>query len=201
MVANSYKDSIEAGSTSISGNATEKTKTDPKPSTDQAAATSESAFKSSGLSGFAASASPFLAVGAKPLASFASASASPSPFGASVSSKSDSPSVFGGGSLANGSSPFGQLGGASKPFSGSTFGSSFSSGLGGSKLTSFGQPGGSLKSSKPAKAFGAPDSDPESGAEGDGDDAASTEDAEKQDKDEKETEADRKKTKLQQGKS
>ncbi|KAK9420242.1 hypothetical protein SUNI508_06511 [Seiridium unicorne] len=192
------QDSAKSDSTSITDSSADAAKAGAQPATEKTTKTSESAFKSSGLSGFAAAASPFLTAGAKPLTSFASASASPSPFGASASSKSDTPSVFGGGSTGNGSSPFGQLGGASKPFGGSVFGSGFSSGLGGNKLTSFGQPGGSFKSSKPAKAFGAPDSDPESEAEGEGDEAASNEgETEKQDKDDKETDADAKKTKLQ----
>ncbi|ETS82912.1 hypothetical protein PFICI_04788 [Pestalotiopsis fici W106-1] len=190
------KDSAEPKTTSTSGNTPDETKAP----TEKPTTTSDSAFKSSGLSGFAAaSSSPFLAAGAKPLTSFASASASPSPFGASASSKSNTPSVFGSGSAANGSSPFGQLGAASKPFGGSAFGGGFTSTFGSSKLTSFAQPGGSLKSSKPAKAFGAPDSDPDSDGEDEADDAASTTqgDADKQDKDEKEGESDTKKTKLQ----
>lgn len=188
------KDSAEPNATTPSGNTPDETKAPA----DKPATTSESAFKSSGLSGFAAAASPFMNAGAKPLTSFASASASPSPFGASASSKSNTPSVFGSGSAANGSSPFGQLGGASKPFGGSAFGGGFSSTFGSSKLTSFAQPGGSLKSSKPVKAFGAPDSDPESEGEDEADEAASAQgDADKQDKDEKEGEGDTKKTKLQ----
>lgn len=179
--------------TTASGSTSDETKA---PVADKPA-TSESAFKSSGLSGFAAaSASPFMAAGAKPLTSFASASASPSPFGASASSKSNTPSLFGSGSAANGSSPFGQIGGASKPFGGSAFGGGFSSSFGSSKLTSFGQPGSSLKSGKPAKAFGAPDSDLESDGEGEADDTTSTQgDNDKQDKDEGDN--DTKKTKLQ----
>ncbi|KAK8080406.1 hypothetical protein PG997_008224 [Apiospora hydei] len=160
--------------------------------------TSSSAFSSSGLSGFATTASPFLpSSGAKPLTSFASPSGSLSPFGAAATTKTDTTkSVFGSGSLSNGASPFSALGGASKT---SVFGSGSSlsgglTGLGGSKLTSFGQPGGAFKSSKPAKPFGAPESDAESGDEeaDDGDDNAGDEL-----KEEKEADDDKKKVKLQ----
>ncbi|KAK8127732.1 hypothetical protein PG984_008840 [Apiospora sp. TS-2023a] len=164
--------------------------------------TSSSAFSSSGLSGFANTASPFLpSTGAKQLTSFASPSGSLSPFGAAATTKTDTTkSVFGSGSLSNGgSSPF-SLGGPSKT---SVFGSGSGlsgglSGLGGSKLTSFGKPGESFKSSKPAKPFGAPESDAESGDEeaDDGDDNAGDED-----KEEKEADDDKKKVKLQKSKS
>ncbi|KAK8051849.1 hypothetical protein PG993_003234 [Apiospora rasikravindrae] len=160
--------------------------------------TSSSAFSSSGLSGFATTKSPFLpSAGAKPLTSFASPSGSLSPFGAAATTKPDTTkSVFGSGGLSNGASPFSALGGASKT---SVFGSGSGlsgglTGLGGSKLTSFGQPGGSFKTSKPAKPFGAPESDAESGDEeaGEGDDNAGDEL-----KEEKEADDDKKKVKLQ----
>ncbi|KAK8042509.1 DEAD/DEAH box helicase [Apiospora phragmitis] len=142
--------------------------------------TSSSAFSSSGLSGFATTASPFLpSTGAKPLTSFASPSGSLSPFGAAATTKQDTTkSVFGSGSLSNGASPFSALSGTSKT---SVFGSGSGlsgglTGLGGSKLTSFGKAGDTFKSSKPAKPFGAPESDAESDDEeaDDGDDNAGT---------------------------
>lgn len=163
--------------------------------------TSSSAFSSSGLSGFANTASPFLpSTGAKPLTSFASPSGSLSPFGAAATTNTDTTkSVFGSGSLSNGASPF-SLGGPSKT---SVFGSGSGlsgdlTGLGGSKLTSFGKPGESFKSSKPAKPFGAPESDAESDDEeaDDGDDNAGDEA-----KEEKEADDDKKKVKLQKSKS
>ncbi|KAH9888177.1 hypothetical protein F4778DRAFT_410466 [Xylariomycetidae sp. FL2044] len=117
--------------------------------------TSASAFSSSGLSGFASQASPFLSAGASKLSSFASSSGSQSPFGAAASSTT---SAFG---STNGTSPFGQIGGAPKPFGGSVLGGGFGSTLGGSKMTSFGKPGEKLTSSKPARPFGAPVSEEE----------------------------------------
>ncbi|KAI0380099.1 hypothetical protein F5Y04DRAFT_106228 [Hypomontagnella monticulosa] len=127
------------------------------------ATTSTSAFNSSGMASFAAQASPFLQAGSKPLSSFASPSGSQSPFGASAT-KTSTTSVFGSSSLSNGTSPFGQVGGAPKPFGGSVFGGTFGSKLGGSSLTSFGKPGESFKSNKPAKPFGAPASEEEDNA-------------------------------------
>ncbi|KAL7628961.1 hypothetical protein AAE478_000479 [Parahypoxylon ruwenzoriense] len=126
-------------------------------STKEDQVTSDLAFNSSRMSGFATQASPFLQAGAKPLASFASPSGSLSNF----RSKTATPtaSTFGSASLSNGTSSFGQVGGALKTFGGGNFGAGFGSGLGGSKLTSFGKPGETLKSSKPAKPFGAPASE------------------------------------------
>ncbi|OTB06314.1 hypothetical protein M426DRAFT_115322 [Hypoxylon sp. CI-4A] len=160
--------------------------------------TSSSAFSSSGISGFASQASPFLQASSKPLSSFASPSGSQSPFGAAAASSTTS--VFGG--LSNGTSPFGQVGGLSKPFGSSTFGTAttFGSKLGSSSLGSFGKPGETFKSSKPARPFGAPvseeeDNDEEEGNSGD-EDGADNEDTEAQE--EKAVAADdKKKPKLQ----
>ncbi|KAI1368035.1 hypothetical protein F5Y08DRAFT_21021 [Xylaria arbuscula] len=119
--------------------------------------TTTSAFKSSGMSTFATQASPFLSASTgQTLSSFASPSPTPS-FGLSSSTKS----VFeSGSSSSNGAaSPFGKIG-SSTTFGSTTFGG-FSGGLGGSRLTTFGNPGESLKSGKPAKPFGAPASDGE----------------------------------------
>ncbi|KAI0013066.1 hypothetical protein F4779DRAFT_613937 [Xylariaceae sp. FL0662B] len=161
------------------------------------AMTSASAFKNSGMSGFAAQASPFLQAATKPLSSFASPSGSQSPFGAAAATTSTAPAFRGvGNSSIDGASPFGQVGGASKPFGSSVFGGGFG---GGASLTSFGKPGGSLQSSKPAKPFGAPASD-EEGSSNEGEDA----DSEINDNEEKEPEEekatvpdDKKKPKLQ----
>ncbi|KAI1854009.1 hypothetical protein JX265_003668 [Neoarthrinium moseri] len=190
----------QAKDSSASKDTTAEAKVD-KPSADKSAPVPTSAFGSSGLASFATSSSPFLqAAGSKPLTSFASASGSASPFGAAASTKSDTPSLFGSGSSTNGASPFGSVGGASaKPFGGSVFGTGFGGGLGSSKLTSFAKPGETFKSSKPAKAFGAPDSDPESDEEDNADEADSNAGAEeeKQEKEEKDAEGDKKRTKLQ----
>ena len=163
------------------------------------ATTSASAFNNSGLAGFATQASPFLQAGGKSLSSFASPSGSQSPFG---TVKPSAPSVFGGGGLSNGASPFGQLGGASKTFGGSPFGGGFTGAAGNTKLTSFASAGQGFQS-KPAKPFGAPESDQddedetEEGASGDDGKNAS----EEGDIGEKSGPAEeKKKTKLQRGK-
>lgn len=89
------------------------------------------------------------------------------------------------------------------------FGGGFSSGfggsaLGGAKLTSFGgKPGDSLTSSKPAKPFGAPESDAEeSDEEGDNDkeDAGSNEEKEGENDEAKTAADEEKKLKLRKGK-
>ncbi|KAI1398330.1 hypothetical protein F4819DRAFT_37237 [Hypoxylon fuscum] len=169
------------------------------------ATTSDSAFSSSGIAGFASQASPFLQAGTKPLSSFASSSSSKSPLDAAAATSK--PSVFGGNNLSNGASPFGQVGGAPKPFGtiafgGTSFGgSTFGSKLGGSSLTSFGKPGQSFKSSKPAKPFGAPasegeDSERDEGSNSDDDDRADNEESEAQE-DKAGAADDKKKPKLQ----
>lgn len=171
------------------------------------ATTSDSAFSSSGIAGFASQASPFLQAGTKPLSSFASSSSSKSPLDAAAATSK--PSVFGGNNLSNGASPFGQVGGAPKPFGtiafgGTSFGgSTFGSKLGGSSLTSFGKPGQSFKSSKPAKPFGAPasegeDSERDEGSNSDDDDRADNEESEAQE-DKAGAADDKKKPKLQRG--
>ncbi|KAK5628035.1 hypothetical protein RRF57_003752 [Xylaria bambusicola] len=119
--------------------------------------TTASAFKSSGMSSFATQASPFLSASTGQMLSLF---ASPSPtksFGLSSSTKS----IFeSGNNSSNGvTSPFGQIG-SSTAFGSTPFGG-FSGGLGGSRLTTFGKPGESLKSGKPAKPFGAPASEDE----------------------------------------
>ncbi|KAI8957644.1 hypothetical protein F5Y11DRAFT_76472 [Daldinia sp. FL1419] len=151
--------------------------------------TSSSAFSSSGIAGFASQASPFLQNSSKPLSSFASPSGSQSPFGAAASTSTTS--IFGSSSLSNGTSPFGQIG-AAKPFGGTVFGGGFSGKFG---ETTFGKPGESFKSSKPARPFGAPVSEEEDNEDG------NSEDENKPDKEDKEEDKtasdDKKKPKLQ----
>ncbi|KAI0135977.1 hypothetical protein F4776DRAFT_113577 [Hypoxylon sp. NC0597] len=166
---------------------------------EKTATTSASAFSSSGIAGFASQASPFLQAGSKPLSSFASPSGSQSPFGAAAAATTSTTSVFGVSSLSNGASPFGQVGGAPKTFGSSAFGGTFGSKFGGSTLTSFGKPGESFKSNKPAKPFGAPASEEEDDEE-DGNSADDT-GADNEDQEAQEEKAaapdDKKKPKLQ----
>lgn len=93
--------------------------------------------------------------------------------------------------------------------SASPFGSAFGgSALGGSRLSTFGRPGEALKSDKPAKPFGAPDSDaeddgPNTGEEDNGDEekAGSEEDKDgEKEKEEVKVVDDEKKPKLRKGK-
>ncbi|KAK4192002.1 hypothetical protein QBC35DRAFT_512107 [Podospora australis] len=157
-------------------------KTDSKP-----AATSSSAFASSGFAKLAAPSS-------SPFGSFGGAGAGkPSLFGSANSSGSSFGSVLGGSTPAGTAAPAPKLsfGGAaaSSPFSGlngqtggsvfkssSPFGSAFGGSAlsGGARLSNFGggkPPGGALKSDKPARPFGAPESDAEDGSEKEDDDA------------------------------
>ncbi|KAI1394044.1 uncharacterized protein F4822DRAFT_34676 [Hypoxylon trugodes] len=167
---------------------------------DKKGATSTSAFNSSGIAGFATQASPFLQAGTKPLSSFASPSTSKSPFGAPAATTSSTTTVFGGSSLSNGASPFGQVGGAPKPFGSAVFGGTFGSKIGSPSLTSFGKPGESFKSNKPAKPFGAPASEEEDdGEEGNSDNEEKADNEEEEAQEEKSVAADDKKkqTKLQ----
>ena len=142
--------------------------------------TSASAFASSGFASLAGSTtSPFGAVGAsKPsvfgggstTSGFGALAASKSPtltstgstggFGSLGGSKTTSSFGFGSGATAG----FGGLGGGST--FGSTLGNGFS-GSSGSKLSSFAAPGAPIPvgTSKPAKAFGAPESDEENGSD------------------------------------
>ncbi|KAI8635248.1 hypothetical protein F5Y19DRAFT_5118 [Xylariaceae sp. FL1651] len=190
----------ERGNTSASNKST-----DPqgnKTSEKNKNATTVSAFQSSGISSFATQASPFLQAGtAKPLSSFASPSSTQSPFGLAPPPTT---SVFNSGhSLVNGaSSPFGQVTAPSTSFGGSGFSGVFGSNLGGTRLANFGTPGETLKSSKPAKPFGAPASEGEDEGNEEEDATPSDndkDDAENQDaEDEKAAETeDKKKTKLQ----
>ncbi|RDW58085.1 hypothetical protein BP6252_13496 [Coleophoma cylindrospora] len=150
--------------------------------------TSASAFASSGFGALASSTtSPFGVIGASKPSVFggggASASASPfgalagsssttSPFGASKPSES---SVFGANKTATASG----FGASTSSFGGaagqkSVFGSGLSNGFGAGapKLSSFAAPGQNsvaITSAKPAKAFGAPDSDEDENSDGEDD--------------------------------
>ncbi|KAK4204079.1 hypothetical protein QBC40DRAFT_217661 [Triangularia verruculosa] len=148
------------------------------PTTEKPQTTSSSAFAASGFAKLGASAaSPFAAAsGASPFASAGAGAGKPSIFGSAGTSSFGS--VLGGStapapaklnfSSTSTASPFasalnGQASGGSV-FKSSPFGSSFggaSALSGGPRLTSFGKPGEALKSGKPAKPFGAPESDAE----------------------------------------
>ncbi|POS78298.1 DEAD/DEAH box helicase [Diaporthe helianthi] len=152
--------------------------------------TSPSKFADSGFAKLAASsASPFAAVGANKsvFGGGAAATASPSPFAsfgapastaATTSTPLNLPKLSFGTNNASAPSPFAAVNGA-KPASGGFGGgfgggSPFSSALGGSgpRAGNFASPGQPpiIKSDKPAKPFGAPESDAEDDSENDGDD-------------------------------
>ncbi|KAI0147623.1 hypothetical protein GGR57DRAFT_248300 [Xylariaceae sp. FL1272] len=169
--------------------------------------TSTSAFQKSSFASFATTTSPFTSGSSKPLGTFASLSSSKSP----ALSGSSQPSGFGSTNATSNGSGFGSVSAASSPFgvtkgtspfgtfgSNSTFGSSS-----GSKLKTFGQPGESFKSVKPAKAFGAPASeDEDDGDAGEDDDNSSENDKDVPESEEIGTKKggetdDKKKTKLQ----
>lgn len=183
---------------------TDQTSTDEssKPSTTAASQTSTGAFASSGFGKLATGSSPFAALGSPKKTGFASL-ASPPPLQPSGPPKM----TFGGG---NSASPFAGLSstttngfGSAFGSGGSTFGSAFD---GGQPLSSFAGLGSkpALKSDKPARPFGAPDSDvEEEDNEGDEDDEggddASQPEQERLASPEKEPE-EKKKLRLQRGK-
>lgn len=143
--------------------------------------TSNSAFASSGFASLASSStSGFGSLGASKPSVFGGGLSGTSGFGSlansgSATSTTTAPAPSGFGSLAaKPSSGFGFGTGASSGFgglaSGSVFGSKLSNGFAGGlgpKLSSFAAPGKEAVSlgTKPAKAFGAPDSDEEDGSE------------------------------------
>jgi hypothetical protein len=158
--------------------------------------TSSSAFASSGFASLASSStSPFGSIGAtKPSVFGATPQPAVSGFGAlaaakpptpssttpsldSTASSSATPSLslgFGGGA----NSGFGGLGGASGSVFGSRLGNGFAGGSG-PKLSSFAAPGTeTITTTKPAKAFGAPESDDEDSDEDDSEGGAGSEDEE-----------------------
>lgn len=150
--------------------------------------TSPSKFADSGFAKLAASsASPFAAVGATKSVFGGGAAASPSPFAsfgappstaASTSTPLSPPKLSFGSKDASAPSPFAAINGA-KPASGGFGGgfgggSPFSSALGGAgpRTGNFASPGQPpiIKSDKPAKPFGAPESDAEDDSDDDGED-------------------------------
>lgn len=151
-------------------------------------------FANSSLSGFAAAASPFSALGGS---SKGSVFGSGAPKEASAGAPAQKPTLnF---SQASGASPFSGLASSSKTGFGGSFGSAFGGGSSG-KLSSFAKPGDSLTSDKKPRAFGAPDSDvEESGDDGDSD-KASSENGEGDEKEDNQASGDeKKKPKLQKG--
>ncbi|KAL2127191.1 hypothetical protein VTI74DRAFT_11125 [Chaetomium olivicolor] len=178
--------------------------------TEQPKQTSAAAFASSGFAKLAASsASPFGSIGGAGKPSLFGSSSGTSSFGSVLSSSKpaapSAPPKLSFGSAAAVSSPFaglnGQTGGS--VFKSSPFASAFGgSALSGPRLGNFGKPGEALKSDKPAKPFGAPDSDAEDKSEDEDNededtkgDAASEDEAKEEDKEK--DESDRKKPKLQ----
>ncbi|KAI8162412.1 DEAD/DEAH box [Colletotrichum sp. SAR 10_65] len=173
--------------------------------------TSAAAFASSGFAKLAASsASPFGSLGDSTKGSvFGGSTSSASPFGSLSPSKPAAAPIaaptlsFGGAGTA--SSPFASVKTAGANGFGSAFGSGFGSALSGKPLTSFAKVGeSSFKSEKPAKPFGAPESDVEdgSGDDADGDDGSASESGDKEEKEESDKEEskagdDKKRTKLQ----
>ncbi|KAI6780428.1 Brefeldin A resistance protein-like protein [Emericellopsis cladophorae] len=152
--------------------------TDAKPDTKKSQ-TSSSAFAASGFgklaaggSGFASlgggNASPFGAAAGKPMTSFASPTKPTKP--------SEAPKLsFGGGTSA---SPFAGLSSGSNGFGSALGGGSAFGASSGSKLGSFAAPGSkpAFGNDKPAKAFGAPESDVEDDEDDDNDDDESKDD-------------------------
>ncbi|KAK3352361.1 hypothetical protein B0T25DRAFT_184011 [Lasiosphaeria hispida] len=189
-IASSAKGSVTGASKSKSksGSTTDKLKT-----------TSSSAFASSGFAKLAASTtSPFgaLAAAGKPSLFGASSSrssgsfsvlggpkpaAAPAPApklsfgGDSSASPFAAAGLNGKGSASVFSKPFGgSFGGGGGFGGGSTFGGSSFGGSSLSALSTFGKPGGALRSDKPAKPFGAPDSDGEDDSENEDDEGDDT---------------------------
>ncbi|KAF4470257.1 DEAD DEAH box helicase [Fusarium albosuccineum] len=170
--------------------------------------TSASAFAASGFGKLSSGASPFASLGGsqgggsfggsatagKPsLSSFASST----PSSATQAPAAAPKLTFG---STSGASPFAGLSSGANGFGSAFGGSAFGSALGGAKpLTSFAAPGGeSLKKEKPAKPFGAPESDNEDDddEDDDGEDNEQPEEAERSLSPEKESE-EKKKLKLQ----
>ncbi|KAK4165220.1 hypothetical protein QBC43DRAFT_378211 [Cladorrhinum sp. PSN259] len=195
----SPRSSMEVTMTTVTTTTTTTTDADSAKPKEQSQS-STSAFANSGFSKLASSS-------ASPFGSFGGAG-KPSLFGSASSGGGSFTSVLGGststatapaaprlsfGSAAS-SSPFASINGATgggSLFKSSPFGSAFGgSALSGSRLSTFGKPGEALKSDKPARPFGAPDSDaedddgPSTGDEGGdeekGENAGSDEDKEKE---------------------
>jgi hypothetical protein len=160
--------------------------------------TSASAFAGSGFAKLATStASPFGALGSGGPSLFGASSGSSGSFsvlggGAKPTTAPAAPKLtFGGGSSS--ASPFAQALNGAKPsvFGGSAFGSGFGgSALAGQRLSTFGKPGEALKSDKPAKPFGAPESDAEDESEKDDDEESKDAEAGSDKEESKETDKD-----------
>ncbi|KAL9572747.1 hypothetical protein ACKAV7_003146 [Fusarium commune] len=161
-------------STIASSEATKDTEAGKSPTKKSQGQTSASAFAASGFGKLSSGTSPFASLGASQsgsaFGSLAAGKPSLSSFASPPSSTTAQPAAppkltFG---SSGGASPFAGLstGSNGSPFGGSTFGSA----LGGTKpLSSFAAPGAEpLKSEKPAKPFGAPDSESEEGEDEDG---------------------------------
>jgi hypothetical protein len=172
--------------------------------------TSASAFASSGFASLSSSTSPFGSLGTKPSVFGGRTSSTPSGFAALASAKpaeSKSTSTSGFGTL--GAKPVAGFGfgtGATSGFgglgSGSVFGSKLGNGFAGGagpKLSSFAAPGKETEilGTKPAKAFGAPESDEEDGS--DNDDDSEGDDANEDEESGKVEAEDKKKVKLTKG--
>jgi hypothetical protein len=177
-------------------------------------ATSASAFATSGFSALStSSSSPFGSLSGPKGSVFGGSTTSGSSFSSIATSKPAAPAAaaaiaaaaaptlsFGG---STGSSPFATLNSTGTNGFGSAFGSGFGSAFPGRPLTSFAKPGEGLKSDKPAKPFGAPESDAEEeSAEESGDEESEADDVQKEDSDKEDSKAasdEKKKLRLQRG--
>ncbi|KAK1829178.1 hypothetical protein QBC39DRAFT_392728 [Podospora conica] len=177
------QDGEDSGDSSRSS--TDNTSGAKKTSGDKPAVTSQAAFASSGFAKLATAQSGFAMAGSKPSV-FGGGSTSSGSFGSFGGAKSTTstvpstaPTLSFGGPL-GGASPFALNGGANaKSGFSSTFGSAFGgSAFSGPRLSSFAKPGEGLKNDKPARPFGAPESDAEDGEDDDGDDDGDDKDEE-----------------------
>jgi hypothetical protein len=140
------------------------------------------------------------------------ATSSPSPFatlGAAkpVPAAAAAPKLTFGGPSSTAPSPFAGLNGQASAFGRPLGGGTFGSALSGPRISTFAKPGDTFKSDKPAKPFGAPESDQEDEGSDDADDDGNgaddaSEDGEDKDKaDAKSTAEERKKHRLQKSRS
>ncbi|KAK1755794.1 hypothetical protein QBC47DRAFT_344326 [Echria macrotheca] len=178
---------------------------------DTSTKTSTSAFASSAFAKLASSStSPFGALGSAGKPSLFGGSGASGSFSVLGGSKPAAPAAtapklsFASGT-ASAPSPFAINGGSGKSVFGSSFaspfgGSAFGGGsLSGPRLSSFAKPGDAVKSEKPARPFGAPESDAEEGSEkgeDGGEDAASDKEDKGADKEKEESKAAEEKKRL-----
>ncbi|EGY13698.1 Nucleoporin NUP56 like protein [Verticillium longisporum] len=167
-------DTVEDEATTEKVTADISDQTDPKlkrlPVSEKEKTTSSSAFASSGFAKLASSsASPFGALGGSGAKKsvFGGSAAAASPFASASPQKPATPAAtptlsFGSAGEPAAASPFASAAPGANGFK-SVFGGGggFGSALAGNPLTSFAKPGASFKSEKPAKPFGAPESDAE----------------------------------------